>query len=57
MQVPLAVAPSPAAHTSQPPEHGESQHFPSVQNPETHWLAVVHVVPVTSLGTHALPLQ
>ncbi len=54
MQVPLAEAPSAAAHTSHPPLHALLQQKPSTQFPDVHWALLVQACPVGSVGVQAL---
>lgn len=42
---------------SQPPGHAELQQTPSLQLPETHSHALVHVAPLALSATHAAELQ
>ena len=49
--------PGVALHTSHAPAHAELQQNPSAQKPDRHWLASVHEMPLTCLGTHAPPEQ
>jgi hypothetical protein len=44
-----------ARHDTHAPSHFPSQHTPSVQNPDWHWLPSVHAWPFASGGTHAPP--
>ena len=52
VQVPLAVAPRAAAHTSQAPPHAALQQKPSEQKPEPHWAAREQHAPLACRATH-----
>jgi len=44
-------------HASHCPPQPVSQHTPSTQFPDTHWLAAAHATPLPFFGTHAPALQ
>ncbi len=55
MHVPFAVAPAATEQASQPELHSLSQHSPSAQKPDTHWVPALQERPVTILGAQTDP--
>ena len=54
---PFTCAPVTSEHAWHVPPHAESQHTPSVQKPEVHWLPALQAEPWAFRATHVPALQ